>query len=346
MVVLGHCARGSFHLVEKDTFFAASWGDRLLWPAWPANQMVYLFLMVSGFSLFYAEDVRRLTGRPATTLRQFVGRRGWRILPTYYLAFAWGLLVLALVPNRYIDGLPAMGPEPVTAGGVLSHLVLLHNTRQDWVFQGSGPLWSMAFEVQLYLLFPLLFWAVRRFGAWIPCGAAVALDVAVHWGRAEDLFPIGLLRWFALGILAAAIYRAAWLKRVPTWVLLGGGGAALLLGYARFPLTEGGLKRDVVWGAAFLALLLAMTRAPASSRNPMNWRPTRWVGIRSYSLYAFHFPLLWVVAVLLAELGFARDSFGWAAGLVLLGVPASLALAAVTYRWIEEPSLRRVKAVR
>src|SRR4051812_24337271 len=62
-------------------------------------EMVLLFLMVSAFSLFYSEDVRRLRGSAATGFRIFMTRRAWRLLPTYYAALLFGALVIALVPT-------------------------------------------------------------------------------------------------------------------------------------------------------------------------------------------------------------------------------------------------------
>jgi peptidoglycan/LPS O-acetylase OafA/YrhL len=340
IIVLGHCAHASSKLISSTSFFHASWGDRLVWLSWPANQMVYLFLTISGFSLFYSEDVRRRT-RAATPLALFAKRRAWRILPTYYPALAFGLIVLAIVPNHLIDGLHALGPEPVSVSGVLAHLVFIHNTYRPWLFQGNAPLWSMAYEVQLYFLFPLLYWACKRYPILVVTGAAILVDVAIHKNH-QGLFVLGLLRWFALGMFAAGVYRSPRAARIDTRLLVAAGGALLVVGYLE---NFGGLKEDAIWGAAFLALILAMTRAPATLRNPLNWRPMRWVGLRSYSLYAFHFPVLWIVYACLRStgvpLGSAREAL-----LFAVGVPLSLAVAQLSYRLIERPSLERVRAAR
>jgi peptidoglycan/LPS O-acetylase OafA/YrhL len=341
MIVIGHCAHASYKLLGVNSFLSASWGDRLVWCGWPATQMVDLFLMISGFSLFYSEDVRR-RAHPPTTLALFAKRRAWRILPTYYVALAFGLLVLAIVPNHLIDGLPALGPEPVTLTGVLAHLVFIQNAHRPWLYQGNAPLWSMAFEVQLYFLFPLLYWACKRYPALLVTAAAILLDaVLVH--LRGGLFVFGLLRWFALGILAAAIYRSERVQRIDTRLLIFVGSLLLAGAYAQPGFT--GLKDDAVWGAAFLTLLIAMTRAPVTRRNPLNWRPMRWVGLRSYSLYAFHFPILWVVYAVLRSsgvpLGTDREAL-----LFLIGVPLSLAVAHLAFRLIERPSLERVRAAR
>jgi peptidoglycan/LPS O-acetylase OafA/YrhL len=102
VVLFGHCADVTRSLIGYNSFLSVDWSQRVLWLAWPGTEMVYLFLAISGFSLFYSEDMRRRT-RPPTRLAVYAGRRAWRILPTYYVAFAFGLVVLAVIPNHFLD---------------------------------------------------------------------------------------------------------------------------------------------------------------------------------------------------------------------------------------------------
>jgi len=65
----------------------------------------------------------------------------------------------------------------------------------------------------------------------------------------------------------------------------------------------------------------------------LNLRWLRWVGALSYSLYLWHVP-----AIRLVE----RSPLGHAAPLRILGgISLSLVLAAVSYRYVEQPFLRR-----
>ena len=65
----------------------------------------------------------------------------------------------------------------------------------------------------------------------------------------------------------------------------------------------------------------------------LGWRPMRFVGKISYSLYLWHFPVMVLGAVALA--GILPSP-----ALVVLEVTAAVLLAAATYRWVEDP-LRR-----
>lgn len=318
----------------------ATLADLAFWPLRFGGEMVYLFLMLSGFALYYSENARRLRGRPATTYRQFLQRRAWRIGPVYYAAVAYALVIVFALPRLPLRPENRSSQE-VTGGGVISHLFFLHNLNPRWESQINAPLWTIAFEMQLYLLLPLIFAAMRKVN---PVLVLVVFLVAEELITKLSLgFPVfGLLRWFVGGCFVAELLARG--IRLPLWVTLPGGLGALLLGMLQLPALSGGVPHDAVWLVAFALLLLAMAAAPGSGRNPMNWSWMRWLGTRSYSLYALHFPI-----VLIAIWGSLRLGLhgGAAAGFVVAtAAPVSLLVTMVSWRFIEGPSLRRVAAVR
>ena len=81
------------------------------------------------------------------------------------LVLCW--LLIALIPGlqraervRWDRALPAFEP-----GVVLSHLLLVHNLDERWIFKVDPPLWSVATEWQIYWLFPGLLAVWRRHGS-------------------------------------------------------------------------------------------------------------------------------------------------------------------------------------
>jgi peptidoglycan/LPS O-acetylase OafA/YrhL len=341
VVLLGHCVRSGGYLRSND-FLHASWQDRLGWLVWPGTEMVSLFMLVSGFTLTYAADRRQARTGTADSLSAFFRRRGWRILPTYYVALIFGLVVLALVPGHLVNDAPTIAPTAVTRGGLIAHLLLVQNVRPAWNDQGNGPLWSMAYEAQLYLLFPLLYFASRQHPI-ATAAAAIATDLIIQQVH-PGFFLLGLLRWFAIGILLAKIYTRPWVRRLPNSWLTWLGLAFLALAILKPTLhVQEGLGHEFVWGAAFSLLVLAMTQRPNARANPCNSALGRWLGRRSYSLYALHFPVLWVVYAVLNSMGLTP---GWRTLLMLgIAVPACLAVTEVGYRWVEVPALEKVRAV-
>src|SRR5664279_1317923 len=122
------------------------------WAAWLiyGRFAVVVFIVLSGFSLAVspARSGWRLDG-----LARFARRRARRILPPYWAALAFSLLMTWLVVAQPGQGVP--GAKSVVVNGLLvQNLVGAPSPNRAF--------WSMAVEAQLYILFPLLLLMVRR----------------------------------------------------------------------------------------------------------------------------------------------------------------------------------------
>jgi peptidoglycan/LPS O-acetylase OafA/YrhL len=101
---------------------------------------VYLFFVISGLCI-------RLSQRNAGqfTIGEFYWRRFWRIYPPYLLI----LLLLVVFKDVNVWHRPG-------SVDFLTHLLLVHNFWGDFRLSISVPFWSLAYEAQLYLLYPVL----------------------------------------------------------------------------------------------------------------------------------------------------------------------------------------------
>jgi peptidoglycan/LPS O-acetylase OafA/YrhL len=62
---------------------------------------------------------------------------------------------------------------------------------------------------------------------------------------------------------------------------------------------------------------------------------TNYIGLRSYSIYLFHWPIMIVVGRLAERLGATPEASSvWSAA---VGIPATFIAAELSYRWIEQP---------
>lgn len=293
-VVVFHCWLLTFH------GFPANPGP--VWLGWLlyGHLAVVFFITLSGFSL--AVSPARRGWRLGGTAR-FAQRRAWRILPPY-----WAALVFSLVIAWAVTPQPHSGPP--TGRSVVVYGLLL----QDVVVAPvpNGAFWSIAVEAGLYLLFPLLLLIRRRAGA-AAVLAAVTMPVIAIGLLAPSASPVDRLTGltpqfaplFAMGLLGAGVIAAGdRIRRLP-WQWLAALAAAPVLGLI---VLNGSVwtVRHYLWidlaVAPAIALLLAAvtTGRPA----PLVWllatRPVRSLGTFSYSLYLIHLPIVLVISRKLA----------------------------------------------
>lgn len=241
---------------------------------------VTIFLAVSGFCLMLPLASNDFTFG-AGGVGSYFHRRARRILPPYYLVIFLSILLNRIFMARP-DG-PGLKMSPTTRIGFVSHLLLLHNLHDSTMFQINGPLWSIALECQLYVIFPLLVWMRRRVGMPALLGAvylvAIWLEAAVVGTAHRGLVPI-LLFVFTLGMYAAEIAH----KSTRPFLLICSAVGALLL--HRF------LGPHVVAGiCAACGMVLGAQHPTNSIARFVSWKPIVTVGTFSYSLYMLHFPL-------------------------------------------------------
>lgn len=336
-VVLHHAWLTIFPVGRPELTGAHRWGGLLD----HGSSAVAVFLVVSGYSLTLATV--RHGGHLPGGAADFVRRRAWRIIPTY-----WAALLLSAALGVTLLSEPAGGlwgsAVPFTGQDLLAHGLLL----QDAWSRGriSYLFWSIALEWHFYLLFPLLLLAVRR---WPPAAvlttvavAAAAVSIAVS--PDVVLLPsVFLLACFAAGVgacravAAGGVLTARGREHRPPWALL---AAGLAVGTVAVVAAVGRtLVADIGAGCAVAALLVALGtgRAPGVARA-LSVAPLAWLGACSYSLYLVH-PLVVQGAFLLTRtLGLAP---GWhVLALLAVSAPASVLAARLFFLIAERPFTR------
>jgi peptidoglycan/LPS O-acetylase OafA/YrhL len=309
---------------------------------------VDLFFGLSGFLVGgMLLDLGSRLGR-GRVIAGFWAARALRILPNYYLFL---LLAAALRGLRA----PAVAfPWPVFGRSLLFLQNLTHPP--DWFFVES---WSVCVEEWFYLLLPLALWlglkTGLRFGAAfgsalaamlvVPLVARLALPVPHDWGFEVNMVVVNKLDAIGWGVLAAWVARrfpAAWSR----WSVLSLVGAAVLLvecqAFALRPdFGQHWLSRAVfpalqpLGGVLLLPAASLMRGTPGSLAEAAIGRLARW----SYAIYFVNFPLC--VLVLVYVPAPLRSGAPGAATWAILHLAASVGFAALVYRFVERPLLRR-----
>lgn len=268
-----------------------------------AHYAVVAFITLSGFCLTLPL-ARNGELRPLRPL-EFFAKRCKRILPPYWItvlcSVALGLTVLSQKTGTVWDI-----SIPVTPSAVLSHLALVHNITGNSATI-DYPLWTIAVEWQIYLLFPALIFALRRIPPWLVLLSAFLTCYPLTFLlRQTPLAGLTLhfLVLFLLGCVACLVVRGS----APIYVAVRNAwklvlAAALTVALATF-VVNGLLSDYAVWryqwlldfpaGLAFASLLICFTQSPAL-RRPLEWAPLVAVGGFSYTVYLIHAPLLQLI---------------------------------------------------
>ena len=296
---------------------------------------VDVFFVISGYLITTIIIAERAEGR--FSILRFYERRARRILPALFLImalcvpFAW----LWLPPEPFDDFLRSMAFAAV----FLSNVHFWENVGYFAVDAELRPLlhtWSLAVEEQYYVFFPLLLalmGAFRRSKHIIVIGLMAAASLALaEWGwrnyPEQNFFFTFSRMWelFAGSICAFIVFR----RPVAPNGMLAAVGLVMIL-YAVFAY-DGAVPFPSVYAllpVGGTALILLFAQQGTLVARLLSMRLPVAIGLVSYSAYLWHQPLF----------AFARlRSLGEPAVWVMLGLSvASVALAALSWRYVEQP---------
>jgi len=317
---------------------------------------VDVFFVISGF-LITSLLARELDETGRLDLPQFYARRARRILPASLLVLAVTLVgcVVFLSPV----GLWRAAPDIAAAAAYVPNILFAFQTIDYFHPANVSPVihyWSLGVEEQFYVVWPVFLWLAHRFAT----GARSRLTWLVIAAVAGS---------FVLSVILTSRYPTAAFYLLPTraWEL-GAGALVALAGQrartlARSIASVGGALglALIVWSAvAFgastpfpgtaavlpvlgtvLVIVAGIGAHPGARQGTwvaigLGSPPMRFVGRISYSLYLWHWPVLIFSGIALSALPKPLPA--------AVAVVASFALAAVTYRLVEDP-LRRGQLV-
>jgi len=322
----------------------------LLFHAWPRALPggfvgVDIFFVISGFLI--SRIILASLADGSFRYTTFYGRRIRRIFPALlvvlvaFLGVGWAVL---LEPDWYL-----MGKHVAGGAAFVSNLVSMREGDVgrgyfDLAITRSRPLlhlWSLGIEEQFYILWPLLLaltWRVRKAlpAIGVVLAGSFVLNIVFIGSRPRDVFYFPATRFWELAAGAmlgnvdtfapnAAILRFARRHEhaLSVW------GAILLV--AAVVLIDERKRFPGAWALVpVTGAILTLAAGPRGSFNRwvLSSQPMVFLGLISYPLYLWHWPVLYFARIL----GPVYATNGMLAG----AVAVSVALAWGTYRFVEK----------
>jgi peptidoglycan/LPS O-acetylase OafA/YrhL len=326
--------------------------------AWPLDQGVSFFFVLSGFVLTHVHSDLTLT---RTDLQNFFVARFARIWPAHVFAI---VLLLTLVGTSRVDG-----PPP----SFLLNLLLL----QGWVpikdvfFSYNGLSWTVSTELGFYVLFPLLihrwsetwWWkltlaAALLAGLIVICTKLKIPDFQPDYNGVTNfgllyINPLGRLLEFVLGMTTALAWRrfrpqgrgfafwtiaeiavvflSGWMIRFGTWEMF---AFSAEIGY---PMAQQWIAHASGCVAFAVAIFVLASGSGAIGRL-LTFNGLVFLGEISYSLYMLHQVL---IRGYVAHMTWA---YSWPMPLKFsIFMIVLLTFSIATYLWIERPARSSIR---
>ncbi|GAA1080614.1 acyltransferase family protein [Tsukamurella spumae] len=341
-------------MLTHTAFQTGQVGHSVMGRVWGRFDMaVALFFALSGFLLWRAHARAAWSDGAGPATGRYYRSRIVRIMPAYLVV---AVVALALLPRAH----------PPSGSTWLANLSLTQVFVPYALTDGLTQMWSLSVEMLFYLLLPLAALALARVrGArarwrvpallvaaaaslsWVWVGAALALPPGVnHHNWLPSYVP-----WFVAGMLLAEMVSAP---------------SARYAGVRRLA------RRRICWPAALVVFVVICTPlgGPVTLDSPESWQfavrmglggalaflllaplvlapagaPSRWLasgpmlalGRWSYGIFIWHLVVLTAIFPLFAIIPFN----GAFVKVTVLTLVFSVAVAALSYAWVEEPARR------
>ena len=312
---------------------------------------VDVFFVISGYlitSLLLGEWRQR--GR--INLPAFWLRRARRLLPALFLLIAVTLIFAVVALSSEVAGLRS---DAFAALGYVTNWYLIFSHQSYFEMMGRPSLfrhlWSLAVEEQFYILWPPLLtalmwlWRPRHVLLAVLCGviASTVLMALLYQPDADpsrvyygtDTRGVGLLVGSALAFVWAPGRVAMRAGRAQPWLLdVIGLGALGVLFYSFLRLDgfepllyQGGFTVVALASAVVIAILV---HPRAHLGGLLGRQPLRWLGLRSYGIYLWHWPVYMLTR---PQLDVPIDGLP----LLALRLGVTVIIAELSYRLVETP---------
>lgn len=300
---------------------------------------VDIFFVISGYLI--TGIIQRELAEQRFSLLNFYQRRAKRILPAFLfmLAACTVACVWLLTPDDFIAYLRSLRSSLLFG----ANLFFAQSGGYFDIQSAEKPLlhiWSLSVEEQFYFVFPLLIWLVHKYRPKYTAHAVIAMMAAsllsglmeykaeayyLPQVRAYELLFGSLAAVFTAGKSANPAARTGLQHEIAACIAAVAALVCLCLPKETLP-GGGYIERIVICGAT--AWLMACGNSKIS--RVLAWKPFVAVGLISYPLYLWHWPVL-------ALLRYVYMDNVLPVSVVIVSMAGVVLASWISYRWVENP---------
>lgn len=307
---------------------------------------VDIFFVLSGYIITSMLWRRVPSGHLSGEYVRFLKRRMQRLYPALIVFVGLTLILYAIVPGAPLDVRELVGPAGLALVQGYSFYAAAGANASPFAIT-----WSLSVEWIFYLLWPLAIFGARRSGVgvrtvmlWTGAVAAVLYAVSLfqeaHWfyygplARVPEIMVGGILALALSGKESRALTRSqSRLAAAAAWLSVSFVLVYTIVGPVQWSPVFRFVGLPLVVASALYLIWFGQQLPEARFTSMLSWAPLTFLGRISYSLYLWH-----MIGLNL----FTRDNIGdlplpIVAGLAVL---TSLALALLSYRFLEVPFLK------
>jgi peptidoglycan/LPS O-acetylase OafA/YrhL len=309
---------------------------------------VNFFFVLSGFLITYLLLVEKKE-KGTVNVRHFYVRRFLRIWPLYYTVVFFGFFVLPLLYS-------AQGKEMGNPGQFWLYALFLSNFDTTTTTAILGILWSVSIEEQFYLLWPVVFFLLRREHHPVIFYAIIVASWVFRIAYAGDSRILFSHTLSCISDMAVGGLGAHWahngsiigrLKSMPRWLIVAVYllGSAMILSRASWNQLLPGLyaTERLLYSLLFLFVVLEQNYADNSwfkmSQHPWISR----LGTYTYGLYMLHFVSIYAVNLVFDRAGWNRNLVQLMVVEPVVAFAGAVTLAVVSFHVLETPFLNLKK---
>ena len=250
---------------------------------------ILLFFLISGFCIHYPNTLS--DSRPCWKI--YFKRRFWRIYPTYLIAILLTAVISYFCHIQWGD--IDWNFERILRVATVSQNYPPGNGQ----FLTNPSLWTIPLEIEFYVLYPLAFFCILKFGFFTLLILSVGFSVlgiyltkiGLHWVSFTSLF---LWPSWLLGAWIASLHRENKLSKLKIFPVFSMLILFLIIALASRLQKWEEWTQYAGWTGFYFALFLVFLRFEKSisrRRENLFLKSLAWLGKISFSLYLIHFPL-------------------------------------------------------